>query len=108
MSFGRLSVSNPLANTDTVVYTAPDKCFYSEVTLNILNTDTTDITIQVAVSTDDTPDSNEYIEKGAIIPANGGILERTNLMLSPGERIVVRSTLGTTIVRVSGKEVTSV
>lgn len=103
MSFGRLAVGIPPANTDTVIYTVPANCLFAEITLNILNPDVADITVNVAVALTGTPSANEYVEQGAIIPANGGILERTNLLCSPGENIVVRSTLANTVVRVSGK-----
>lgn len=107
MSFGRLAVGIPAANTDTVIYTVPDNCTYAELTINILNPDVTDSTVQVALATTNTPAANEYIEKGVILPANGGILERTQLLASPGERIVVRSTLADNVVRVSGKVFTT-
>ena len=105
MAYGRFAVAVLAANTDTVVYTVPDNCLYAELTINVLNPDTVDATAKMAVSAADTPVANEYIENGVILPANGGILERASLIASPGERIVVRSTLATTVVRVSGKTV---
>lgn len=105
MAYGKLAAATLAANTDTVVYTVPDNCLYADLTINILNPDVTDATAQLAIAAADTPAANEYVEKGVVLPANGGILERTNVVASPGERIVVRSTLATTVVRVSGKTV---
>ena len=104
MAYGKLGLSIPAANTNTVIYTVPSNCIYAELTINILNPDSADITVDVALASSSSPASNEYIEKGTIIPASGGILERTNLICSPGENVVVKSSLATSVVRVSGKE----
>lgn len=103
MSYGRLAISQPAAATDTVVYTVPANCRYADITLNILNTTTNDATLELALSAADTPVAGEYIEKGVILPANGGILERAGLLCSPGERIVVKITEANSVVRISGK-----
>ena len=103
MSYGRLAISTPAAATDTIVYTVPANCRYAELTLNMLNPGINDATIELAIALTDTPASGEYIEKGAILPANGGILERTGILCSPGERIVVKSSQASNVVRVSGK-----
>lgn len=103
MSYGRLAISEPVVDTDTIVYTVPTNCRYAELTINILNTTVNDAQVEVAVAATDTPATGEYIEKGAIIPANGGILERSGLLCSPGERIVVKLSQASSVVRVSGK-----
>lgn len=103
MSYGRLAISTPAVDTDTIVYTVPANCRYAEITLNMLNPGINDATVQLALALTDIPAAGEYIEKGAILPANGGILERTGIVCSPGERIVVRSSQASNVVRVSGK-----
>lgn len=106
MSYGRLAATVLAANTDTVVYTAPVNCLGVELAINILNPNVLDATIKIALAVANSPTAEEYIENGAIVPANGGILERTQQMCSPGERVVIRSTLADSVIRVSGKVIT--
>lgn len=105
MAFGRLGVASLTANTDTILYTVPTKCRYAEVSVSLLNTNVADSSIKVAVSAADVPLANEYIEDGAIVPASGGIIERSSIVASPGERIVLTSSLSGVTARVSGKEI---
>lgn len=107
MSYGRLGKGSPLANTDTTICTISANCIYAEVSISIVNPNVTDAVAQIAIATTGTPGLTEYIEKGAIIPANGGVLIRASELCSPGENIVIRSTLANTVVRVTGKEITS-
>ncbi len=104
MAFGRLGLLSTTASTNATVYTAPTNCSYAEVSVDILNNDITDAVLQIALALTGTPTADEYIEDGAIVPANGGILMRSTLVLSPGENIVINSSLTGTKVRVSGKE----
>lgn len=104
-NFGRLAVSALAANTNTSVYTVPSNCDYVELSVSVLNTNITDATVELALATTGTPNANEYIEKGSVIPANGGVLERTDIVCSPGEIVVVKSSQANVIVRVSGKEI---
>jgi hypothetical protein len=105
MSYGRLGVSNPLNNTSTILYTVPSTCLYAIVSVYILNYGIADTPAEIAISATSTPTDEEYIEKGAIIPALGGILERTDITCSPGENIVIRVYSSDTSVRVSGREI---
>jgi len=107
MAFGKLASVVLAANTDIVVYTVPDNCLYAEINVNVLNPDAADCTAQLALAATATPAADEYIEKGVILPANGGVLERTDQVVGPGEKIIVRSTNAVTVVRVSGKILTS-
>lgn len=107
MAFGKLASVVLAADTDTVVYTVPDNCLYAEININVLNPDVADCTAKMAIAATATPAADEYIENGIILPANGGILERTDQIVGPGEKIIVRSTNAVTVVRVSGKVLTS-
>lgn len=107
MAYGRLAVAS-IGSIDQnfVVYTVPTKCLFAEITVDILNTNsTTDATLQLAVTAADTPTTDEYLEKGAIIPQKGGSFQRAGIMASPGERVVVQLNQTGGVVRVSGKEV---
>ena len=104
MPNGLLGKGTSVANTDLVVYTAPSGCQYSTVNLLIVNTNGEIASIKVGITLAETPGIADYIEYNAQIPANGGILERTCLILSPNEKIIVNSTVANVTVRVNGLE----
>lgn len=105
MSYGRLGVADLPATTNTVVYTAPSNILYSEVSVLILNNNAADLTLTMYVSTSVDPSTTERIENGVTIPAAGGSFERTNLILSPGEKIVINPSGADLTARVQGKEI---
>lgn len=110
MSYGRLAVATTLNTLERVIYAIPQNCIYAEISISILNPQTTDSSLELAISVSDTgiADPEEYIEKGVIIPANGGCLERTGLILSPKEIILVKTSIVGCVVRVSGKLITKI
>jgi len=105
MSNGRLGLGVTTANVDASIYIAPTNCSYVEATIDILNPTVTNAIIKIALSNTTTPVVGEYIEDGANIPANGGMLSRTNVFLSPGEHVIVNSSVSGNQIRVSGKEI---
>jgi len=105
MAYGKLGTAISIANTDVVVYTVPVNSKYAECFLNILNTNTVDAIVSVAITSLATPVVSDYIEQGAVVPANGGILTRTDLVCSPGEKIVINANNANCVVRVNGKEI---
>lgn len=106
MATGRLGKNALAATTNTTVYTVPATVAYAEVSVYALNTSASNATFRLAVSTAATPATADYLEYGAEIPANGGVLERTNIVCSPGELIVAYSSVANVVVRVSGIEYT--
>ncbi len=89
MATGRLGAADLLAAADTTIYTCPEDIF-SVVTVNICNRGSTATTVSIAVSENDNPTSAEFIEFGTSLLANG-VLERTGIVLSVDQRIVVNS-----------------
>lgn len=106
MAYGKLGTVVTTANTNHTVYTVPSNCLYAEISINILNRDTTDSIVKLAIGSSATPDAQDYIEDGAIVPGSGGVLERDSLIAGPGELIVVNTSASGSVVRVSGKEIT--
>lgn len=104
MAAGRLGVASLAAATNTSVYTAPATVFYAEVDISVVNYNTTDAIVEVAIATTATPGVAEYIEKGVTVYANGGVLTREGIKMSPGEIVVVKSSGANVSVRVSGIE----
>jgi hypothetical protein len=101
MASGRLGTARLVANVDTVVYLAPHLA-----TINIcaLNQGTSAALVKVALSLTDIPSAGDYIE-AASVPPNGGVLERFGVMISAGERVIVRADKDLTVdIRVHGPE----
>jgi hypothetical protein len=97
MPSGRLGIANLSATTNTTVYTVPASVF-SVVNVNLCNRTTGSITVRIAVSATASPADTEWIEYGAIIPANG-VLERTGIVMSTTNQLVVwASAVGISVV----------
>lgn len=106
MSNGLLGKSMSTANGYVTLYTVPPTAQYSSLVVNVVNTDPANTaTIRLALTTSpQLPGLLDHIEYGAQIPANGGIYDRTGLILSPGESVAVWSDNSNLAVRVSGLE----
>lgn len=89
MATGRLGAVDLSAATDTTVYTCPASTF-SVVSVSVCNRGATSATIRVAVAASATPTAAEYIEYDSTVLAKG-VLERTGIVLSAGQVLVVRS-----------------
>ena len=102
MASGKLGAISLAATTNTTIYTVPTGKV-ATFNVNIVNTTTEVIKVRLALSATATPTNAEYIEYDVSIPANG-VLERTGLMASAGEMVVVyASTVGVSV-RVYGIE----
>lgn len=108
MAIGLLGKQLLSADTDTTVYTVPVDCLFAAVSVNVLNTNSTVAEFKLAITSNVSPAAVDYIENGTQIPADGGMLERTEIKCSPGEKIIVRSSLANVVVRVSGIEHTKI
>jgi hypothetical protein len=87
MATGRLYTVAPAATTVTPTYTVPTG-YYSVVNVSVTNTNTTPVTIRLAVCGNPaSPQQNEYIEyEATIIPR--GVLERTGIVMGPNAGVV--------------------
>lgn len=103
MATGRLGVAAPAAETYSTVYQVPAS---TVATLNVavVNRGEDVATVRVAVAISGSPTNAEFIEYGATVPANGGVLERTAIVACAGERVVVHCSTGNCSVRVHGFE----
>lgn len=104
MSNGVLGKAMSSDTADVTVYTVPSNAAFATVSLNLLNLGTEDAKVNIAFTTAATPGQVDYIEHEAIIPANGGSLERTCMLMSPNEKVVLQSDKATVACRVSGLE----
>lgn len=104
MSNGVLGKSMSSVNSNVVVYTAPSNADFVTASINLCNLGATPAVVRVAICTGINPSPQDYIEYGATIPENGGILERTCMVLSPNESIIVFSDSPDVAARVFGLE----
>jgi hypothetical protein len=103
MATGILGQFAPSATTNTTVYTVPSAKI-ATFNINIVNRGTAVATIRIGISATGTPGDTEWIEYGAQILANGGILERTGLVAQAAKNVVVYSDVASTSVTVYGYE----
>ena len=101
MASGRLGNADLAANTDTVLYTVP--AGQVDTVTVALVARTAAATVRVAVAATAVPAAAEYLEYDATLPA-GGVLERTGIVMSAGEKIVARASVAGVSVRVHGFE----
>lgn len=102
MAVGRLGTARLAANTDTVVYTVPSG-MQASISVNAVNMGASDAILKIAISLSDTVSAGDYIEMSTL-EANGDIVERSAIILSAGERVIVNSTMGNIDIRVHGVE----
>lgn len=103
MASGRLGTARPAVDTDTVVYTVPAATL-ATVNINCCNTGTTSATVTISLATTDVPADGDAYHVATL--QAGGVVERTGIMMSAGERVIVRSTTADVCVRVHGIEET--
>lgn len=102
MANGRLAVANiTVIDTDVTVYTVPGGST-ATVNINVVNRNTTTAVINMAIASGPRTDA-DYIEFQTALIANG-VLERTGLVLSGAETVLVSTDLAGVSVRVHGFE----
>jgi hypothetical protein len=85
-------------------YTVPANVEFTTFSINILNTNTVPANVKVAIGNSAIPAIGDYIEHSSSIDPNGGILERTCMIASSNEKVIVESDVGGVVVRVYGLE----
>ena len=98
---GRLGKVEAGNGSFTTLYAVPAGADVATVNVLVANTNTTTAKITIAISTSTTPAAQDFISYNYDVPGNG-ILERTALVLSPGEIILVSSNNAGMICRAHG------
>lgn len=104
MANGLLGKSMSTVDSDVTVYTAPASIQYATINIAANNIGPEVAKLKIAITTSSAPSNADYIEFDSEIPANGGVLERTCLILSPSEKVIIRCNRATVAVRVNGLE----
>jgi len=104
MANGRLGKVTTTANTWMLVYTAPTTVEFTTINVNIVNTAATLATVDVAITNAATPTVGDTIGWKDVLANDGGSVEYECYLMSPGEKLYVRSTNANTIVRAHGLE----
>lgn len=104
MANGVLGKTQPPANTFTQLYIVPNTAAFATINISVCNGGAEDAAVKLAIGTGASPGVGDYIENGAVVPAAGGVLERTCLVLSAGEKVFFYSDKATCAVRVYGLE----
>lgn len=96
--------ASSIASNNVTVYTVPSDKQFANLSLNLTNNGTSASTVRVAVTTAASPGTVDYLEYGVSLPANGGSLRRTNMVLSASEKVVVWSDSNNIGIRAFGLE----
>lgn len=102
MASGKLGSAALAANTNTSIYTVPSTTV-ATIIIAVVNRGTNTSIINVAIAASSSPVDEDFIEFEASLPPNG-VLERTGIVCSAAEQVVVRSSTANCTVRVHGFE----
>lgn len=92
------------ASTYVTVYTVPAGKQFANVSLNLTNTGASAAAVRVGITTAASPAAVDHVEYGVTLPASGGSLRRTNLVLSASEKLMVWSDSSNVGIRAFGLE----
>lgn len=104
MASGRLAKANPNADTITTVYTCPAS-YYAVITVALLNYTDSSTTFKLSIleSGNSSPVVSDYLEYDCVLSSKN-VIERSGLVLSAGQKVVVSSPTSGVIVNVYGIE----
>ena len=89
MATGRLGVADLTGDVLATLYTCPDDTF-AVTSVSFCNRGNSAVSVRLAVADLDAPVNAEYLEYDVELLAKG-VLERTGIVLSSGQKLVVRS-----------------
>ena len=95
MTLGRLAAVDISAGINTLIYTVPERTGEFSATLNICNRNDSDVVIRFAIVDGVLADlaDEDWIEYDVTIRA-GGLIERSELKMKPGQSIIGYSDSG--------------
>jgi len=99
---GKLGTVMSSAGTNVTAFGGDPGCSFINASIRMVNIGGTEATVKVAVTTLASPVNYDYIEYGAKIAPDGGVLERTCITLSKDEKIIVNASTSNIAIRVDG------
>lgn len=90
------------ANTNQTIYTVPANT-YATVNISFCNSNVSSIKVRLAVTNSTTPQASDYIDYDTNIIGNG-VMEKTGMVLSAGEKVIISASSTGISVRVHGFE----
>ena len=102
MASGLLGSANLSATTNTTLYTVPSAKTAS-LSVNFCNRNQTSVTVRLAVGTNATPASADWVMYDVVIAGNGS-LERSGIVLDASKLVVVYSSAANVSVQAYGYE----
>jgi hypothetical protein len=108
MSNGLLGKSLSIAGEFVKVYQVPVGVDFATVTAAIINTGSSIAIVDTAISSSTIPGQIDHIGWNDEITADGGSLEYTCYLMSPGESLFVRADSSQVIIRAYGLEKESI
>ena len=103
---GSTSIETTSSDAYTKVYEAPVATVVEFVTVNIhaVNRATTAAKVRIAICTTASPANKDFLEYDVQLEANGGAIERSCVLMGPGEKVMVSSNTAGVSVQVRGLE----
>lgn len=95
MATGRLYTPTQLGTGNTTIYSVPSG-YYAVFNVSLTNTSSSAVTIRLALATNATPGTAEWIEYDTTIPPKG-VFERTSLVLEAGKYVVALASTGSVV-----------
>lgn len=99
---GKFGSADLAAGVETVIYTVPNNTVATS-SLTIVNRGPDAALIRVAIYSGANSSAADFIEYDAMLPV-GGVLERTGIVLSAGEKLAVQSDVANVTARAHGFE----
>ena len=98
---GRLGKVQAGNGSFTTLYAVPASAALATVNVLVCNTNSSAVNVSIAIATSTTPGSSDYIAYNYEIPPNG-VLERTALVMSGGEILLVSANAAGVVCRAHG------
>jgi hypothetical protein len=100
---GKLGQAEAGTSSFVTLYAAPATLDHAVANVLVCNTNNTEVQVRIAVAMTLAPNTADFIEYDYPLPARGH-LERTALVLSPGENILIYASAPGVVCRAHGFE----
>lgn len=103
MANGRLGSGVSVTGTNVVYYTVPNNVEFATITICVTSRSSNDVTMKLSVGPSTIPNLEDYLEYDTVLPAYG-MLERTCVVVSTGEKVILNANSDDLSIRIHGLE----